>query len=90
MIKKDIVKILAEKHDVKPALVKKIVQGVLDMIMEALIKEGRIELRNFGVFSVKTRKERKARNPRTQEEVFVATRRVVTFKPGRLMKQKIK
>ncbi len=50
----------------------------------------RIELRNFGVFEVKRRKARKARNPRTDEQVFVAPKNVVTFQPGKEMEETIR
>jgi nucleoid DNA-binding protein len=53
------------------------------------VREGRIELRNFGVFEVRQRKPRKARNPRTGEQVKVPARRVVTFKPGRQMGERV-
>jgi hypothetical protein len=49
----------------------------------------RIELRNFGVFEVKKRAARKARNPRTGEKVFVPEKFVVTFKPGKEMEERV-
>ena len=90
MTKKDIVKTLAERFTLSQVDAKKVVQGTFDAILETLIANGRIELRNFGVFEVKMRKARKARNPRTGAEVFVAEKRVVTFKPGRQMEDRIK
>ena len=54
-----------------------------------MVEEGRIELRNFGVFEVKRRRARKARNPRTGENVSVPERSVVTFKPGREMEERV-
>jgi nucleoid DNA-binding protein len=63
---------------------------VFDGILEALVDEGRIELRNFGVFAVKRRRARPARNSRTGENVSVPERRVVTFKPGREIKERVK
>jgi nucleoid DNA-binding protein len=65
------------------------VQMVFDGITETLVDEGRIELRNFGVFEVKRRRARKARNPRTGEKVSVPERSVVTFKPGREIKERL-
>ena len=53
------------------------------------MRGGRIELRNFGVFEVKQRKPRKARNPRTGEKVKVPAKLVVTFKPGREMEERV-
>ena len=58
--------------------------------MNTLIEQGRIELRNFGVFEVKRRKARKARNPRTGEKVDVPPKCVVTFKPGKEMEEKVR
>src|SRR5262249_29849107 len=55
-----------------------------------LIADRRIELRNFGVFEVKQRKARKARNPRTGEKVDVPPKHVVTFKPGKEMEERVR
>src|SRR5258707_4460889 len=69
---------------------KEIVQKTFDAIVETLIQERRIELRNFGVFEVKKRAARKARNPRTGEKVYVAEKFVVTFKPGKEMEERVR
>jgi len=55
-----------------------------------LMRGEKIELRNFGVFKLKQRKSRTGRNPRTGEVVPVPPRKVVVFKAGLEMKQKIK
>ena len=90
MTKKEIVKDISEKSGLTQLKTKEIVQQTFDSITQALIQMGRIELRNFGVFEVKTRKQRKARNPRTGDEVFVPEKKVVTFKPGKEMMDKIR
>jgi integration host factor subunit beta len=69
---------------------KEIVQWTFEAIIDTLVKEGRIELRNFGVFEVKQRKPRKARNPRTGDRVDVAAKNVVTFQPGKEMEEKVR
>ena len=69
---------------------KEIVQKTFDAIVEALVTERRIELRNFGVFEVKKRAARKARNPRTGERVDVSEKYVVTFKPGKEMEERVR
>ena len=89
MTKNDMAKAIAEEMDLTQMQVKEIIQRVLDGITETLVQEGRIELRNFGVFEVKQRKPRKARNPRTGEKVKVPAKRVVTFKPGREMEERV-
>ena len=87
MTKKEIVKQISESIDETQLKTKEIVQKTFDAIVETLVSEGRIELRNFGVFAVKQRKERKARNPRTGEKVDVPAKNVVTFKPGKQMEE---
>jgi len=64
---------------------KDIVQSVFDSIVETLVEENRIELRNFGVFEVRKRAARKARNPKTGDEVMVQEKYVVVFKAGKAL-----
>jgi integration host factor subunit beta len=89
MTKKDMARGIAEVLGITQAQALEIVQRVLDGIVETLLSEGRIELRNFGVFEIKRRKPRQARNPRTGERVAVPPRTVVTFKPGREMAERV-
>jgi len=86
--KKDIVRSISEKLGLTQHKTKQIVQRLFDAILKALVKEGRVELRGFGVFEVKRRAARRARNPRTGESVDVPERFVVTFKPGQNMQQR--
>jgi nucleoid DNA-binding protein len=88
--KKEIVKVISEEFDEPQVKVKDIVQKTFDLIVEALKKEGRIELRNFGVFEVKRRKKRRARNPRTNQPVEVDAKNVVTFQPGKFMEEEVR
>ncbi len=89
MTKHDLVASIAKATNLKQADTKVIVQMVLDGIIDVLASERRLELRNFGVFEVRRRKARRARNPRTGEEVMVPAKNVVAFKPGRTMQQKV-
>ncbi|MFH1783066.1 MAG: HU family DNA-binding protein [Candidatus Omnitrophota bacterium] len=90
MTKKDIVIKIANESAIKQIDVKKVVQMTFDSIVEALEKGETIELRNFGVFKTKSRKGRMGRNPRTGEQVPVQPKRVAIFKPGLIMKAKVK
>lgn len=90
MTKKDIVIKVSNDTNLTQIDVKKIVQKTLDAIVESLEKGETVELRNFGVFKVKSRKGRIGRNPRTGEEVTVPEKRVVVFKPGLVLKYKVK
>ena len=90
MTKKEIVKQISERIGLTQLKTKDIVQQTFDAIVETLLEVGRIELRNFGVFEVKQRKARKARNPRTGARVDVPPKNVVTFKPGKEMEEKVR
>jgi nucleoid DNA-binding protein len=89
MTKRDIAKNISEQSGITVLLALEAVQMVFDGIRETLLDEGRIELRNFGIFEVKRRRARKARNPRTGERVSVPEKTVVTFKPGREMQERV-
>jgi integration host factor subunit beta len=88
--KKEIVKAISEEIGLTQLKTKEIVQKTFDAIVDTLVRESRIELRNFGVFEVKKRAARKARNPRTGDPVSVEAKYVVTFKPGKEMEERVK
>ncbi len=88
--KKDIVKHIAKKYDLPQGDTKNVVQEFLDTVIHTLATEERLELRDFGIFQVKQRARRKARNPKTGREVSVPPRKVVTFKPGKQMAEQVR
>jgi nucleoid DNA-binding protein len=88
--KKEIVKTISDEIGLTQLKTKEIVQKTFDAIVETLVEERRIELRNFGVFEVKKRAARKARNPRTGDKVYVPEKFVVTFKPGKEMEERVR
>jgi nucleoid DNA-binding protein len=88
--KKEIVRTISEEIGLTQLKTKEIVQKTFDAIVQALVADRRIELRNFGVFEVKRRAPRKARNPRTGDQVNVAEKYVVTFKPGKEMEEQVR
>src|SRR3954452_17294740 len=88
--KKEIVKQISEEIGLTQLKTKDIVQRTLNAIIQTLVTEGRIELRNFGVFEVKRRAPRKARNPRTGDKVSVPAKNVVTFKPRKEMEELVR
>lgn len=90
MTKKDIAIKIADETGIKQIIVKEVVQKTIDAMIEALSRGETLELRNFGVFKVKERKARTGRNPRTGEAIPVPPKKVVTFKPGLVMKQRVK
>ncbi len=90
MTKKEIAIRVADETGIKQIITKKVLQKSLDVIIDILASGQNIELRNFGVFKVKSRKARIARNPRTGETVPVPPKKAVVFKPGLVMKQRVK
>ena len=69
---------------------KAIIKSFLDEIIAELAKGNRLEFRDFGVFEPREHAPRTAQNPKTLERIHVPAKRVVKFKMGRLMKQKLK
>lgn len=87
--KKELVDRVADQTGTKRVVVKKIVQGFLNEIINELGGGNRLEFRDFGVFETKERAARIAQNPKTLQRVEVPPKRTVKFKVGRLMKIKL-
>ena len=89
MTRREIAQSIAGDLGLTQLQARQVVQKVFDAILDTLVEEDRVELRNFGIFQVKRRGPRKARNPRTGEKILVPEKCVVTFKPGRVMQQRV-
>ncbi len=66
-----------------------LVESVLDNISNALVKGENVKISSFGTFSIRDKTERIGRNPKTGEEVPIRPRRVLTFRPSHLMKDRV-
>ena len=90
MKRSDLILKVAKRH---PSLTvgecERIIDSIFSYMKDKLISGHRIELRNFGVFSVKTKQSRIALNPKTRERVFVSEKRSVHFKIGKMLFKKI-
>ena len=90
MTKRDLVMRIASETGLIQQDVYAVIQKTLDYIVEALDEGDTVEFRNFGVFEVRERKQRIGRNPNKPEDVVtIPARKVVKFKPGKIMRQKI-
>ena len=90
MTKRDLVVRISEETGIIQQDVYSVIQKSLDYIIEALEEGNNVEFRNFGVFEVRERKQRIGRNPNKPDNVVtIPPRRVVKFKPGRIMKLKV-
>ena len=91
--REDIIRVASDKLNLTHDEMKIILDTTLDTMAEMLTEEKsriRIELRNFGIFEVKpTRAKPRARNPRTNEEVYVPPRRKIHFRPGKIIRQEL-
>lgn len=82
MDKRGIIQAVAAELGLTRIQVGQVVQKTFDAVVEGLVEDGRVELRNFGVFAVRRRKPRTGRNPRNGAEVVVPERSAVVFKAG--------
>jgi integration host factor subunit beta len=87
--KKELIDRISESTQANRVLIKAIVQNFLDGVIVELAKGNRLEFRDFCVFEPREQAPRKAQNPKTLERIHVPAKRVVKFKMGRLMKQKL-
>lgn len=88
--KREIVKSIAERAALTQAQTSEVIELLLEAIRETVIEEKRVELRNFGVFELKVRRARKARNPLTGETLAVPERQAVVFRPGRAFEEQLR
>lgn len=83
MIKSELIAKIAEQNKLGKADAERVVSTVFNEITKALVSGNRVELRGFGVLSVRTRKPRVARNPKTGASVTVPEKKVPFFKSGK-------
>jgi nucleoid DNA-binding protein len=90
MTKRELAVRIASETKLPQQGVKEVIQKTLDYIIESLAAGKSVELRNFGVFKVRTRKARLGRNPnKPEQEVRIPAKRVPDFKPGRIMRAEV-
>ncbi len=89
MTKSDIIERIATGTGMTRIETEAVINGFISCVSEALESGEGIELRGFGTFHVKYRQARKARNPRTNEEVPVAARYMPMFRPSRSLRNKV-
>lgn len=86
MVRSDIVKKVADDTGLSKKDAEKIIDTILKSIIEYLLKGEKLELRGFGTFVVKQRAGRIARNLKTNENLPLPPRKVISFKPGKKLK----
>lgn len=90
MTKRDLVVKIAEATGMLQSDVAKVIQMTLDGLADELAKGGNVELRNFGVFEIVTRKGRPGRNPnQPTQKVMIPERTIVKFRAGKELKARV-
>ncbi|HYG25461.1 MAG TPA: integration host factor subunit beta [Caulobacteraceae bacterium] len=90
MIKSELIaKLAAENPHLTQRDVERVVSAILDRMIVALERGGRVELRGFGAFSVRSRPARAGRNPRTGDPVDVRAKHVPFFKSGKELRARL-
>lgn len=85
MNKADLVNLIADNADISKMHATKALDAMLDGIVHALKSGDKVTLVNFGTFSVSSRAARTGRNPRTNQEIQIAAKKVAKFKPGKTL-----
>jgi integration host factor subunit alpha len=86
LTKKDLVNLVYMQIGFSKKISENLIEEIFLLIIDSLIKEKKIKLSKFGTFSIRTKKSRMGRNPKTKEEKMISQRNVVLFKPSREFK----
>jgi len=89
MNKSELVKYVAEKYGYSKKEVEEIMNSILDVIKEQISNGNEVKFTGFGSFKVKTRKQRKGRNPQTGEELIIPEHKVPVFKFSHSVKEQV-
>jgi len=89
MTKAELISVVAAKAEISKKDSEKAVSAVIEAITEALVNGEKVSLVGFGAFEVKTRGSRKGINPRTKEEITIASSKLPSFKAGKALKDAV-
>jgi integration host factor subunit beta len=89
MNKSELIELMSRQHSTSTKDIKLAVNLILEMITNALANENRIEVRDFGVFTIRHRKSRITRNPKTGESVSTPSKRATHFRPGKELRDNV-
>ncbi len=89
MTKSQLITLIAQQLKLSRKDAESAVEAVFDSIAHSLETGRRVELRGFGSFGLKERRERAGRNPKTGESVAVEAKRILFFKAGKALKERV-
>ena len=89
LTKKNIINSIYMQIGFSKKISENLLDDILDNIIDSLIKYKKIKISNFGTFSIRTKKSRFGRNPKTKEKKIISERKVILFKPSKDFKNYI-
>ncbi|MBG22228.1 MAG: integration host factor subunit alpha [Idiomarinaceae bacterium] len=89
LTKADMAEHLFDKFGINKRDAKDLVENFFEEIRRTLEQGEEVKLSGFGNFELRTKNERPGRNPKTGEDIPISARRVVTFRPGQKLKQRV-
>ena len=87
LTKKDIVKSIYMQIGFPKRVIEEIINDLIDLIIVGIKEDKKLKIQNFGTFTLRQKKRRIGRNPKTKEERVVKERKVVLFKPSKEFKK---
>ena len=90
MTKAELIATIAKETDLTKSDAERTINSFLETVTKTLKKDGKLTLTGFGTFEVVKRKKRKGRNPQTGDVINIKAHKVVKFKPGKNLREKVK
>tara|TARA_Y100001970_G_scaffold288185_1_gene414824 strand:+ start:2160 stop:2456 length:297 start_codon:yes stop_codon:yes gene_type:complete len=89
LTKKDITNSIYMQIGFSKAISEVLIEDIFNIILKNIIKHNKVKISNFGTFSLRTKKQRIGRNPKTKETKIISERKVILFKPSKEFKNYI-
>ena len=89
LTKKDLINSIYMQVGFSKKIIEILIDDFFDILINKLTANNKVKISNFGTFSLKNKKERIGRNPKTKEKAIISQRNVITFKPSKEVKKYI-
>lgn len=89
MNKAELISAVAERSEITKKEAEKVINAMVSVITDTLVKNEKVQLVGFGTFEVRERAERKGRNPQTKEEIIIPASKAPVFKAGKALKDAV-
>ena len=89
LTKKEIINSIYMQLGYSKNLIENIIEDIFEILLKSLKEKGKVKISNFGTFTLRHKRSRVGRNPKTKKEAIISERNVVLFKPSKFLKNKI-